>query len=296
MRRFIAHPATLILSLLLMAGVAGSCKSDSEKLADKDRELAELRQLAELDKREMENQYAQFAMQYDELKRGIKDDSLIARLNAEQQRAESLLAELKRVKSSDAAEIARLKKELETVRAVLRTYILQVDSLQRLNQTLTTERDEARARYEQASSQISSLNTERENLTEQVAIAAQLNATGVSLSPLKKNGKPAKKCKDVVRFSVSFTITRNVTAKAGNRAVYVRLMKPNQSVVNASGTFAYENRHIDYSATRTIEYTGQEQKVSLYVPVNEFLSPGQYTAYIFVDGQMIGSGSLAMSK
>lgn len=296
MRRFITHPAALALSVLLIAGVAGSCKSDSEKLADKDRELAELRQLAELDKREMENQYAQFAMQYDELKRGIKDDSLIARLNAEQQRAESLLAELKRVKSSDAAEIARLKKELATVRAVLRTYILQVDSLQRLNQTLTTERDEARAQYAEASSQISSLNTERENLTEQVAIAAQLNATGIALSPLKKNGKPAKKCKDVVRFSVSFTITRNVTAKAGNRMVYVRLMKPNQSVVNPSGTFAYENRQIDYSAARAIEYTGQEQNVSLYVPVNEFLSPGQYTAYIFVDGQMIGSGTLAMNN
>lgn len=289
-------PATALPLLLLLAGIAGGCKSDSDKLAEKDRELEELRQLAELDKREMENQYAQFAMQYDELKRGIKDDSLIARLNAEQQRAEALLAELKRVKSSDAAEITRLKKELETVRAVLRTYVLQVDSLQRLNQTLTNERDEARAQYAEASSQISSLNTERENLTEQVAIAAQLNATGIAVAPLKKNGKPAKRCKDVVRFSVSFTITRNVTAKAGNRTVYVRLMKPNQSVVNASGTFGYENRDIEYSAARTIEYTGQEQNVTLYVPVSEFLSAGRYTAYIFVDGQMIGSGALVMDK
>jgi len=284
------------VALLLCAGLAGSCRSDSAKLAEKDRELEELRQLAELDKREMENQYAQFAMQYDELKRGIKDDSLIARLNAEQQRAENLLAELKKVKSNDAAEITRLKKELETVRAVLRTYVLQVDSLQRLNQTLTNERDEARAQYAEASSQISSLNTERENLTEQVAIAAQLNATGTAVAPLKKNGKPARRCKDIVRFSVSFTITRNVTAKAGNRTVYVRLMKPNQSVVNASGSFSYENRTIEYSAARTIEYTGQEQHVTLYVPVSEFLSAGKYTAYIFVDGQMIGSGALTMSK
>ena len=176
----------IVLSVL---STVSACKSDSKELAEKEKELEELRQLADLDKKEMENQYAQFALQYDELKKGVKDDSLIARLDAEQQRAENLLAELKRVKSNDAAEIRRLKKELETVRAVLRTYILQVDSLQQLNQTLVAERDMARAQNEAANRQISSLNTERANLSEQVAIASQLNATGVSVAPLKKNGK-----------------------------------------------------------------------------------------------------------
>lgn len=285
--------ASIVLSLL---STVSACKSDSKELAEKEKELQELRQLADLDKKEMENQYAQFALQYDELKKGVKDDSLIARLDAEQQRAENLLAELKRVKSNDAAEIRRLKKELETVRAVLRTYILQVDSLQQLNQTLVAERDMARAQNEAAHRQITSLNTERANLSEQVAIASQLNATSVSISPLKKNGKNARRTKDIKRFSVVFTITRNVTAKTGNRMAYVRLMKPNQSVVNPSGSFTYENRSIQYSAAKNIEYTGQEQRVTLYVPADEYLSAGTFTAYIFVDGQMIGSGSLQMKK
>ncbi len=273
-----------------------SCNNDSKKLAEKEKELEELRALAELDKMEMENQYAQFALQYDELKRGIKDDSLIAQLDKEQRRAEELLAELKRVKSNNAAEITRLKKELETVRAVLRTYILQVDSLQQLNQTLTNERDNARAKYEEATVQISDLNTEREQLTEQVAIAAQLNATGISISPLKKNGKAARRCKDIKSFTIAFSITRNVTASTGNRTAYVRLMKPNQSVVNASGSFTYENKNIEYSASKVFEYTGQEQRLSVHIPVTEYLSAGQYSAYIFVDGQMVGSGSITMEK
>ena len=46
-----------------------SCNGDKQKLADKEKELQELRQLAELDKREMENQYAEFASQYGELKK-----------------------------------------------------------------------------------------------------------------------------------------------------------------------------------------------------------------------------------
>ena len=272
------------------------CKSDAKKLEEAQKELEELRQLAELDKREMENQYTQFALQYDELKKSVKDDSLIVRLNNEKKRAEELLQELRQLRNNDAAEIRRLKKELATVRAVLRSYILQVDSLQRLNLALIGERDSARAQLGKAATEITSLSEERANLTEKVAIAAQLNATSISVEPTKKNGKTAKRSKDIESFTVSFDITRNVTATTGERNVYVRLLKPSQTVVNKAGVFAYEDREIEYSAAKAIEYTGQEQNVTLYVPVKEYLGAGQYTAYIFVDGQMIGSGSVTMKK
>ena len=288
---FIGSFLLSILGLCLL-----SCNDNAKKLADKDKELEELRQLAELDKREMENQYAEFASQYGELKKNVRDDSLIARLNQEQARAEALLKELKNTRANSSAEILRLKKELATVRAVLRDYIRQVDSLQQLNLTLIGERDQARADAERTRAENSNIQAENSHLNEKVAIAAQLNATGISISPLKKNGKAAKKSKDITRFSISFTITRNVTAKAGNRTVYVRLLKPNQQVVGESGTFSYENRQIGYSAAKTVEYNGQETHVTLYVPVSEFLSAGTYGAYIFADGQMIGSGSVQMSK
>ena len=105
-----------------------------------------------------------------------------------------------------------------------------------------------------------------------------------------------KKSKDIARFAVSFTITRNVTAAAGNRTIYVRLLKPGQQVVNQSGSFHYENKTIGYSAAKTIEYTGQEAHATVYEPVSEFLGGGTYSAYIFADGQMIGSGSVALGK
>lgn len=283
---------TYILIALLIVG----CDNKSK---DQEKELAELRQLAELDRQEMENQYAEYALQYDELKKGIQDDSLLQRLNEEQQRAENLaqqLKELKASKSSDVAEIRRLKEELATVRAVLRTYILQVDSLQRLNQALTSERDEARAQVVQANTEISNLNNERASLTEKVAIAAQLDATGIVLTPLKKSGKTASKTKDIVRFAVNFSIAKNVTAQAGNRTVYVRLLKPNQTVINPSGSFTYENRTLECSAHRQVEYTGQATAVQMYIPVNETLQGGKYQLSIFVDGQMIGTASITMEK
>lgn len=285
-----------ILLFFLANAIFTSCSDNEKKLADKEKELEELRQLAQLDKREMENQYAEFATQYNELKKSVKDDSLVARLNEEQARAESLLKELKQTKASSSAEILRLKKELATVRAVLRDYIRQVDSLQQINQTLIGERDQALADAERTREENTNIQAENSNLNQKVAIAAQLNATGISISPLKKNGKSAKKSKEITRFSISFTITRNVTAEAGNRTVYVRLLKPNQQVVGQSGTFKYENRTIGYSAAKTVEYTGQETHVSLYVPISEYLSTGTYSAYVFADGQMIGSGSVTLNK
>lgn len=284
------------LVYLAIALLVIGCNS---KQSDQEKELEELRQLAELDRQEMENQYAEYALQYDELKKGIRDDSLLQKLNEEQQRAENLAKQLKALKdskSTDAAEIRRLKQELATVRAVLRSYILQVDSLQRLNQALTAERDSARARVAQANTQISNLNSERASLTEKVAIAAQLDATGLTITPLKKNGKGATKIKDVVRFAISFNIAKNVTAQAGTRTVYARMMKPGQTVLNPTGSFSYENRTLECSAQRQVEYDGQTTAVQLYIPVNEVLQPGKYSLSIFIDGQMVGSTSITLEK
>lgn len=275
--------------------VLGSCQSEKQKQQEK--ELEELRQLAEMDRREMENQYAQFALQYDELKKNVRDDSLLVKLTQEQERTKQLLEELRNTKKNDAAEIRRLKKELEAVRAVLRTYIIQVDSLTQENGRLIHERDEARTLLTDAHSRISSLDQERAQLSDKVAIAAQLNASGIGIVPTKKNSKPAKKTKDVVRFVVNFTLNRNVTAATGNRTLYARLMSPNGTVVGATNTFSYENKTLEASASKVIEYTGEEQRVTLVVSVgNDYLIPGTYSAHLFCDGQMIGSGSVYMEK
>ena len=288
--------ALAIVALVLLA-VAGyfivNLNSELQKEKDNNEKYV---QLAEMDKKEMENEYAQFAMQYDEMKRTIKNDSLLQRLNEEQNRANSLLAELKRVKSNDAAEIARLKRELATVREVLRSYILQVDSLNRENKSLRDENTLVKAQYNTATTQISSLTEEKQSLTKTVAIAAQLDATGVSLQAQNKKGKAAKKTKDIKRFVASFRIARNVTAKTGERRVYVSILKPTNDVVSKSGMLSYENTSVGYSAAKSVAYNGEETPATVYVNVGELLSAGTYKLYIFVDGSMIGSSSITFSK
>lgn len=259
-------------------------------------EKDEMLQLAEMDKREMENEYARFAQQYSEMKTQINNDSLIAQLDKEQQRTEQLLEELKQTKANDAAEIMRLKKELSTLRGILRNYVREIDSLNRLNEELRSENLQVRAQYNAATQTITHLSSEKETLSEKVAIASQLEATGISLTALNKRGKRAKKLKDAKKFMVSFTLARNVTAPTGNKSVYVRIMKPNNEPLTAGGTFGYENRALEYSAKKDIEYTGEALPVTVYWDISEYLGKGTYRVSVFADGNNIGNASFTFEK
>ena len=188
MNKKIVLPLVAVI-ILLVAGVAYLAFN----LTKQKRVNEEMQELADLDKKEMENEYEQFARQYSEMKTQINNDSIVAQLTQEQMRTQQLLEELKQVKASDAREIARLKKELATVRAVLRTYVLEIDSLNRLNENLTAENNRVKGQYAEATRKIEGLSSERASLSEKVAIAAQLDATGINMVVKKKNGKPAKK-------------------------------------------------------------------------------------------------------
>ena len=276
---------TVIVGLLLIGGIVYlAINLNNQKQANKD-----MQELAELDKKEMENEYQMFADQYSELKTQINNDSIIEQLTQEQLKTEKLLEELRNVKASDAREIARLKKELATCRAVIRSYVLEIDSLNRLNQNLTEENTRMKGQYAEATRQIEGLNADKQNLSEKVAIAAQLDATGISMTLKNKRGKATKKVKRCKTIQVSFNIAKNVTAASGNKTVYVRITTPTGKVLSAGGSFTYENRNLPYSMKKTIEYTGNETPVTTSWTVNEFLGEGTYNVSIFADGNMIGS-------
>ena len=281
----IVIPLVVVL-LLLLAGLAYLYKSlDDQKKVNQD-----MQELAELDKKEMQNEYEEFARQYSEMKTQINNDSIIAQLTQEQVRTQELLQELKRVKANDAREITRLKKELATCRAIIRSYVLEIDSLNRLNQNLTAENTRVKGQYEEATRQIQGLNAEKSSLSEKVAIAAQLDATGISMKLLNKKNKAIENTDKAKTIQVSFNIARNVTAKNGVRTFYVQIKTPTGKTLSG-GSFSYENRTIQYSMKKAVEYNGEETPVTTYWNISEFLGEGTYRVSIFAEGNMIGSRS-----
>ena len=251
----------------------------------------ELVQGFQLDKEDLENEYSQFVQKYDELKFTVTNDSLALLLEQEQLKTQRLLEELRTVKSSNATEIRRLKKELATLRKIFVGYVNQIDSLDRINKRQQQVIADDTQKYNTASQQISTLSKEKENLDKKVTLAAQLDVTNIRIEPRNKRGKVAKKVKDIVKLAISFTVVKNITAENGERTIYIRITKPDNDALtkSASNTFSYENRTLTYSIKKYIEYNGEEQNVNVFWDVEEFLYAGNYRLDIFEGGNLIGS-------
>lgn len=279
-------------SLLILLLIGVTILLISEKQTNK-----ELVMEFNLDKEDLENQYTDFARQYDELKLTVSNDSLSVLLEQEQLKTQRLLEELRTVKSSNATEIRRLKKELASLRKVMIGYINQIDSLNRLTAQQKEIIADVTKKYNAASRQISNLSEEKKNLTKTVTLAAQLDATNISVQPTNKRGKTAKKVKDIVKFKINFSIVKNITAETGERTLYIHITKPDNDVLtkSPSNTFPYENRELVYSIKKYIEYNGEEQAVTVYWDVEEYLYAGTYRVDIFADGTLIGSQSFSLN-
>lgn len=286
----------MIIAIIAILALAAAVVYLFLSLRQKQNDIEEMSDLFEMEKEEMENEYSGFAVQYDELQVHLSNDSLINQLEKEKQRTQQLLEELRQTKATNTAEIRRLKKELETVRAVLRSYVVQIDSLDRVNKQLAKENTAVRQQYQRVTKTYDSLAVEKQKVDEKVALASQLDAAAISLSAKNKRGKDESKIKNVTQFELNFTIVKNITVDTGEKVVYLRLTGPDGEPLgrDESDTFKYENVNLEYSAKKYIEYTGEQQEVTMYVDVDEYLGAGTYTAYIFVDGVMIGEQSITL--
>lgn len=261
-------------------------------------ELSSIEELNEITKQQMEDEYESISMQYEGYKFSIKNDSLLQQLDNEQAKVQRLLEELKTVKASNTTEIKRLNNELTSLRRILKSYVAQIDSLNRANAQLSKEKAEITERYQATSRTLSQVEQEKANLSEKVTLASKLDAVAIGVQATNNKGKVQKNIKKIERLAVSFVLSKNITAQPGERTIFVRIMKPDDDVLvkSRANVFAYENRDINYSMKRVVEYEGEEVPVTLYWNVEEFLSAGNYRVDIFADGNRIGSKSFSLEN
>jgi hypothetical protein len=261
-------------------------------------EMKGLKLQSELVKEELSDEYNSLSIQYEGYMSTINNDSLIAKLETEQMKVQRLQEELRTVKSTNTRRINELKKELETLRTIMRHYVEQIDSLNRINEKLTVENKQVTAKYQQATKTVSQLTQEKQQLAETVQMASKLDASNISVNGITEKNKPSNKISKMDQIEVRFTINKNITAVPGEKTIYIRIQKPDDDVLvkNRSNVFSYENKEINYSSKRTIEYTGEEYPLSIYWKIEEFFSPGTYRVDIFADGNRIGQKSFKLEK
>lgn len=260
--------------------------------------MKEYRLQSELIKEELADEYNDLSNQYEGFKMTVGNDSLIAELESEQMKVQRLQEELRTVKSTNAKRINELMRELKTLRIIMQGYIQQIDSLNRLNEQLTAENRTVTDKYNKVTQTLSQLSQEKEKLTETVQMASQLDASNISVVGLNRKDKTTDKINNIDKIEVRFIINKNITATPGEKAIYIRIQRPDDDVLVKSRTnvFFYEDKEINYSAKRNIEYTGEEYPMSIYWQVEEYLIPGTYRVDIFADGNRIGQKSFRLEK
>lgn len=289
----------LVALLLIAVGLSVWQVSSLKGQVDQVRAENEQLQLTN-DQLSLSNEYesinSQFK-QYEDQATMMANDTIMAKYAAAKNKVEQLLHELNSEKAKSRKQIKKLSDEIATLRALLRHYVAQVDSLGKENAALRNENSQIRNENQALSSRVQEVSRRNETLSERMTLAEKLNVTGVSLTPLKGNGKNEKNVTKAKQLMVTFTIPQNNSTPVGNKTIYLRITGPEGSLLGGSGTFPFEGGNVPYTASKDIEYTGDEiSGIRIYWNVNTALTPGDYTVELFADNYRLTSRHFTLKK
>ncbi|MEG0795666.1 MAG: hypothetical protein RR397_04030 [Odoribacter sp.] len=240
------------------------------------------------EKEVLQQELSDLSINYDGLK--TSNDTLNEKLLAEQEKIATLLDQMKKFRDNSYAEINRYKQEVGTLKTVLRSYVVQIDSLNQLNQKLSKENTEVRQQINWVRERNQKLENQQKDMKEVIARASALKTENFIVYPVNKKDREInwKKC---FNLKAEFIVTKNITAKRGERIIYLRLKRPDDKVIAFSDKafFKYQNVSLTYSAKREITYEGERLEMAIYWPNDGSLIKGKYTAELFSDNELIGT-------
>ena len=242
------------------------------------------------EKDSLANELTKLMFQYDTLK--TNNDNLNTEIEAQQDRIQNLLT----IQASNAQKIQLYKKELATLRVVMKSYIRQIDSLNTKNIELLAENKEVRDQLGVVQKSNEELSKIKDELTSKVEVASTLQAKNILAVPINTRGREKDKIDKIDKIRVCFTVRENPIAESGPKDIYLRIVRPDEVVLvnSADDLFEYQEEFLAFSASRTIDYMNQDVDVCIYWNNNGQLIPGTYTISMFLEGEEIGTTSLLL--
>lgn len=223
--------------------------------------------------------------EYDTLK--TSNDSLNLKLEEEQNKIKMLL----QIQASNAQKITLYKKELSTLRQVMKSYIVQIDSLNTLNKELTAENIQVKQELQTVQKDKEELTQMKEELSEKVEKASVILAKNITATPINTRGREKDKVDKVDKIKVCFLLRENPIVPAGKKDVFMRIARPDELILTESpdNLFEFDGEQYVFSAKRTVEYLNQDIEMCIYWNNNGDLIPGKYTVTLYLEGNQIGT-------
>ena len=223
-------------------------------------------------------------------------ENINSQLDTSREQVALLIDKLSKTEATNRAKIRQYEKELGTLRSIMRGYIVQIDSLNTLNKQLTA--DAAAARREAAESRQANENLTKqvENLSGQVAAGSVVKGRGLHLTAYNSSDRATDRSSRVTYFVATLSLVENEIAERGPIRVYVRVKDPNGIILlnNASTDFTSGGETMTASASREVDYEGQDVELSIYVKDMSDLGKGIYTVEAYTEKTFLGRAEVML--
>ena len=234
----------------------------------------------------------------------VNNEQIQSEINLKKEEIAQLQKELEKHKDN-AYIIAKLRKETNTLRDIMKHFVEEIDSLNTVNKKITAEKEVVKAELKVEKEKNTVLSKENENLQNTVNIASMLKAVGIQAVGVidKKGGKKeieSSKAKRAGKIRISFTLAENLVAKQGEYIVYARIVTPDGKELAQSEdeahTFSFGKSKGYWASKKSVNYQNENTAVIMYAHPKdgELFVKGKYMIEVTAGGYPIGNTTLEL--
>lgn len=259
---------------------------------DQKNKMVEMETVLTEEKDSLANELKRMIAAYDTMK--TTNDTLNASLEKEKNRIIQLLA----INASNAQLIKKYRSEITTMREIMKSYIVQIDSLNTRNKMLVAENVQFRQEIAKVQNTNVLLEREKEALTSKVVTASVIQAKNIVAAALNKKRKETNRINLMESLRVCFTLRENAIAQAGQKEVFMRVIRPDSLVITSSpdNIFDYKGNKMIYSEKRMADYMNQDLEMCIFLSNTGDFITGNYSIELYLENNMIGRTTFMLSK
>jgi hypothetical protein len=217
-------------------------------------------------------------------------------LEVEKEKVGQLIERLQKTEATNRAKIRQYEQELGTLRSIMKGYIRQIDSLNTLNVSLRNEASEARREAQESKRQYEDLKTTTDKLSKKASAGAVVKGRGFNLVAINESNKVTDRSSRARKLRACLSLIENSIAERGWRTVYIRVKGPDDILMtdDSGKVFTCGGEQMIYSASREVDYQGEEVEICLYFASSQGFEKGKYTVDIYTDETKLGTAEMIL--
>ena len=255
-------------------------------------DLQEKTEYFRMEKDSLEGELRNIYFRYDTLE--TNNLEIQAEMKLQQEKIDRLIA----IQAEDAYKIRMYRKEMETLRSVLRSYIVQIDSLNMMNQELMAENKQLKNTERRLTTEKERLQQDKVALEEIKDLATTLQASDLNLVLLNKRDKETNRIRTAVKVRADFILRANKVAEKGEKHIFLRILRPDDVALvspELEMITTEEGEQIPASSSRVINYEGTDLPVSIFWTNDGEIVPGEHRVELYTEGKIIATSSFVLN-